>query len=525
MGYKHSQLDKSNLDWFEKDASKQTLVRMRIHLGAFRGLRGIEVHFKYPITVISGKNGTGKSTLLACAACAYHNSEISGFTPYLRQQPYYTPRDFFVQSTDEPSPTGYSIGYQFLLNYWRKTKALPSGIGLNWHYRNKSFSTEKWGRYSSRVERNVVYLGIERIVPHIETSVSKSYRRKFKTFWNAGYEEGVRKTVGRIIGRTYEDFYYRWHSKYRLPFVKSGGQAYSGFNMGAGEKALFEIFSTIYSCRDNLLLVIDEIELGLHEEAQIRLIEELKKICGERHIQIICTSHSPRVLNNLPPEARLHLEKEAGVVRVIPEISADYAAGLMSGVKHAELAIICEDGRAKNILTFALPNEIRQRVEIIPIGSAAAVMRYMAFRKKDKSLREACCFLDGDQTSSKQTNINSFFNALEQVTDKEEARRWIEKRLNFLPGTTNPEKWVISKRSNSAFKKLAGEFRVTINELNQYLGATSLADNHDEFYELAKRLNQDVSVIETRFVQCALEKSKPEVRKIIEFVSTFLAHA
>src|ERR1035437_10362880 len=494
MRYNYSQSDKSNLDWFEKDTSKRTLIRMKIERGvfgfknkivqakegrgSFRGLNDIEIHFKYPITVISGKNGTGKSTLLACAACAFHNLKYTGFRPYLRRQTYYTMSDFFVRSIGESSPTGSSVAYQILHDSWRKSKITPTGVGLNWQYRIKSYWGGKWNRNSSRIYRDVVYLGIERIVPHSEKSISKSYRSKFRKAGEEGYEKNVKETVGRIIGKPYEEFFYLKHSKYRLPLVKSCGQTYSGLNMGAGEKALFEIFSVVYACKKSLLLVIDEIELGLHEEAQIRLIEELKKICDERHVQIICTSHSPRVLNSLPPEARLHLEKEAGAVRIIPEISADYAAGLMSGVKHTELDIICEDGRAKNLLTLALPNEIRQRIEILPIGSAAAVVQYMAFRFKDKSSREACCFLDGDQAASFQKHINSFIKGLEQVKDKDEAKQWIQKRLNFLPGTTSPEKWVVSTRSSGAFKKLADEFRVTLNSLNEYLDAANLADGH-----------------------------------------------
>src|ERR1017187_7677400 len=150
MRYNYSQSDKSNLDWFEKDTSKRTLIRMKIERGvfgfknkivqakegrgSFRGLNDIEIHFKYPITVISGKNGTGKSTLLACAACAYHNSKFSGFKPF-----NYKFADFFAHSKEESSPTGYSIVYQFLYDNWRITKDNPTGTGLGWQYRNKSF--------------------------------------------------------------------------------------------------------------------------------------------------------------------------------------------------------------------------------------------------------------------------------------------------------------------------------------------------------------------------------------------------
>src|ERR1039458_8042322 len=142
MAYQLSEIDRKNLGWFEKDISKRTLVRMEIALGAFRGLRNVKVHFKYPITAISGKNGTGKSTLLACAACAYHNSKFSGFKPF-----NYKFADFFAHSKEESSPTGYSIVYQFLYDNWRITKDNPTGTGLGWQYRNKSASacnTPSW---------------------------------------------------------------------------------------------------------------------------------------------------------------------------------------------------------------------------------------------------------------------------------------------------------------------------------------------------------------------------------------------
>jgi predicted ATPase len=521
MAYQLSEIDRKNLGWFEKDISKRTLVRMEIALGAFRGLRNVKVHFKYPITAISGKNGTGKSTLLACAACAYHNSKFSGFKPF-----NYKFADFFAHSKEESSPTGYSIVYQFLYDNWRITKDNPTGTGLGWQYRNKSFSTGKWNRYSSRILRNVIFLGIERIVPYIERSVLKSNRRKFEKFYlrnkESKYEKQTRETVGRILGKTYDEFSFEYYSKYKVAHVKSKGLMYSGFNMGAGEKALFELFSTIYIYEDNLLLVIDEIELGLHEEAQCRLIDELKKICSERHIQIICTTHSPRILNSLPPEARLHLEKEGDAVRVIPGISADYAAGLMSGIKQAELDIVCEDKCAQKILSFSLPNEIRERVEIIPIGSAAAVARYMAFRLKDKKPCEVCCFLDGDKSATKQEQIRIFLNTLEQNKNKDEDEQWIKQRLAFLPSTTNPEHWVISKHSKGAFKKLAKEFGVSVGVLDGYIENAQLAGNHKLFFELSKRLRQDEEFVESRFMQCAVGKSKSEIGKIIKHVQHFL---
>ncbi len=75
MRYLYSQIDKSNLEWFAKDTSKATLMRLEIADGEIRGLSDLKIQFRYPITAVSGKNGTGKSTILACVACGFHNQK------------------------------------------------------------------------------------------------------------------------------------------------------------------------------------------------------------------------------------------------------------------------------------------------------------------------------------------------------------------------------------------------------------------------------------------------------------------
>ncbi len=519
MRYLYSQIDKSNLEWFEKDTSKATLMRLEIADGEIRGLSDLKLQFRYPITAISGKNGTGKSTVLACVACGFHNSS-SGFRPLNRRIPYYTFSDFFIQSAEEEPLAFVSIGYQILHDNWRKTKSLRSGVGLAWQTRRKFFG--RWNNYASRVRRNVVFCGIEGVVPHAEKSVSKSYRRAFQKAKEAGYETDVASTVGRILGRPYDEFYYKQHSKYRLPLVRVKKRSYSGFNMGAGENTLFEIFSTIYACEGSLLLVIDEIELGLHEEAQIQFIAELKEICFKRHIQIVCTTHSPRVLAALPPEGRVHLERMGDAVRVIPGISPEYAAGLLSGIKQSELDIYCEDDFAQEIITLTLPNELRSRITVIPIGSAAAVVRVLAARFKEKSDRASCGIVDGDQVQRKAEHVNVFISALENVKDRDASRDWIENRLTFLPSEARPESWVVKTVAGDISDNLADDFGVSKGELKTHIDAAAAAKDHTEMHLLGTKLNLPASTIRTRLIRAALRRSPEDASKLVEFVRRFL---
>ncbi len=271
MKYRYSHIDTKNLKWFSNDVTRSSLMKLELRRGSIRGLSPFKVHFRYPFSAIAGKNGSGKSTLLALAACAYHNKS-DGFSLPERNTPYYTMSDFFLQSAEEVAADGINIWYEFLYDNWRPSPIVPEGIGRAWQSRTKR-SGGKWSNYSRRVNRNVAFFGIERVVPHSERNVSKSYRKAFKRAESAGFETDVVDIVSRILGKQYDALWFREHSKYRLPHVKAKNNIYSGFNMGAGENALFEIMSTILAAPEGLLVVMDEIELGLHESAQRLMVK------------------------------------------------------------------------------------------------------------------------------------------------------------------------------------------------------------------------------------------------------------
>jgi|SRR5882672_1328280 len=86
MTYAYSQIDKSNLKWFQKDSTAHSLLAIELSRGNLRGLHSTSVSFSYPITAIAGQNGAGKTTLLALTACAYHNTAIA-YNPFGRPIP------------------------------------------------------------------------------------------------------------------------------------------------------------------------------------------------------------------------------------------------------------------------------------------------------------------------------------------------------------------------------------------------------------------------------------------------------
>jgi predicted ATPase len=487
MKYRYSRVDEENLKWFENDVTCATLSAVELRKGEIRGLNGLKIQLTYPISAFAGANGSGKSTILALAACAFHNVK-QGFRLPGRLVPYYTMSDFLVQSEDEVPLEGINIWYKILHNGWKKSPRLPTGIGPGWQSRSKN-KGGKWSHYSRRVDRNVVFFGIERVVPHSERSVSKSYRHHFQRAVLAGSEEAVQEIVGRILGRKYEDFWFRQFTKYRLPHVKTKGTVYSGFNMGAVENALFEIFSTIFAAPEGLLVVVDELELGLHDSAQRRFVKELKTICRDRHVQIICTTHSPTVLSCLPPEGRFFLERRAKDTTVTEGVSPDYAAGRLAEQNSQELDVFVEDGIAENMVRSILPVETRRRVNILPVGSAEAVVRQMAARFKERNRGDCVALLDGDQRTRRVKLLKHFLKMLEINRNEKEEQAWFEQRLDFLPGNLWPESWVFEKLVELNLNSLTNKMAISRVELFSLCENALNAGKKQEFHTLAKGLS------------------------------------
>ncbi len=92
--------------------------------------------------------------------------------------------------------------------------------------------------------------------------------------------------------------------------------------MAAGERAILRLSLEIAQLRDALVL-IDEVEAGLHPWVQQLLMLQLQQLALRNDLQVIVTSHSPVVLDSVPGNGRIFLERVqevrlAGQFRVRP---------------------------------------------------------------------------------------------------------------------------------------------------------------------------------------------------------------
>ena len=103
-----------------------------------------------------------------------------------------------------------------------------------------------------------------------------------------------------------------------------------GLKLASGERALLNFFSWLYivpyfkcidtsletGLRDNILLLIDEIDLYCHPLWQQKLIyyliEETRALFSGKKVQIVFTTHSPIVLSDIPQNNVIYLTRKNG---------------------------------------------------------------------------------------------------------------------------------------------------------------------------------------------------------------------
>ena len=395
--------------------------------GGLRGIDGLFVPFRYPIVALCGNNGVGKSTVLALAALAYHSPidwyvQRGPFRPQAKSgdRSYYTFGDFFLRGAGDQSVDGVSIT-------WTYRDAHP------WDPVTFTKSATRWGRYSARPDREVAFIPTGRVLPAHEVAGVRSVFFKQPSGINvSALPETAVQQFSFIMGREYQLAEIQESKRYTFERALSGVE-YTAFNMGAGESIVINLLHILHSLPRAGLLVIEEIESGLHPQAQMRLAQVLVQICVDRHAQVICSTHSEVFLDALPRQARLLLTRVGEDHEVYESPSTRVAVYEMTGETQPELTIYCEDLTAKILIEEALPHDLRVRSTVREIGSNRTVIRQGVSHLKSGFQMGVLCALDGDCA---EQDVEGWVGIESSGHDEYRPSHVI------LPGEIPPERWV-----------------------------------------------------------------------------------
>lgn len=474
-----------------------------------RGLDGVYIPFRYPITAICGPNGAGKSTVLALTVLAFHSPENwhvhwENTQPYRGsgERTYYRFPDFFV------SGSGDTI--------WEDVRIL-------WTYDDQGDektvdmvkTATRWGRYNRRAMREVDYLPIGRVLPAHETSrVRSRFARPSGTVSELLLSGRWIDRLSYVLGRRYNLAGVRERGRFVLP-VLSSGASYTGFNMGGGEGSLVSLFRILSEIPNGGFLGIEEVEVSLHPQAQKRLAEVLVQVCLEKRLQLVCTTHSELFLDSLPREARLLIARRGQGHRIDEAPSTRFAMYRMTGQVYPELAVYCEDSLAEALIRESIDEETRVRVKIATVGSAQAVVEQgVAHLRADHSMR-SLCILDGDCT---EDEIEGWLRAAGEGD--------LSGSVDYLrlPGEgLAPEMWILRQLERSEYlRRFAAEFDCSIGDAEEHVESAMVElDHHDVPYVLSERTNLDRESCLRRLVR-AVALDHPQMRVLRNDVEEFL---
>jgi hypothetical protein len=257
------------------------------------------------------------------------------------------------------------------------------------------------------------------------------------------------------------------------------GLSYSSFNMGAGEEVIISIISRMAELPEQSIVLIEELELGLHPKAQKLLMEKLFHIVLKKKLQLIFTTHSPFLFDAVPPQGRILLRKPSSKLEVIYEPSSSLAFSELTGETVKELTVYVEDKVAKLMLETLLDSTTRKRIHIADVGSRENVVRMVGAHYRNQELGKAVGIPDGDLT---EKLLIKYYNKYvlkegENFQDTFEENR--KKMFMNLPGDNAPEKYMLEKlKENEAFARHVDDSDAFVSFI---VNEISLSDHHGLF--------------------------------------------
>lgn len=352
-----------------------------ISIAGLRGWTGQRIDFHFPITAVVGENGAGKSTVLQCAASVYKE-------PPQFQRKYRFASDFFP---DTPWDLVENAEVEYGVRQGSET--ITSSIRK---------PTSRWRRNPQRPERHVEYIDLSRIQPiPSRHGYSKLANPSLREVSAELFDREDLARLGQVMGREYglarmahlDETHLR-----PVPVLGYRDIPYSGFHGGAGETTISELIKV--AIPDYSIVIIDEIETSLHPRTQRRLMRDLATICRQKQVQILLSTHSPYILDELPEQARAFIILGTdGERQMMYGVSPEFAMTKMDDVPQYECDLYVEDERAKTMLEEILVTkapDLVQRVRIIPYGAKSVGMALGQMVEKNRFPTPSRVFLDGD---------------------------------------------------------------------------------------------------------------------------------
>lgn len=296
------------------------------------------IDFRSPISIITGKNGAGKSTFINALKQAYNlqcESQEFGILTHLS--------DYKIKLENHNNQEIIVVDKKILKNDF----SLPPVNDL-------TFNSKTYVHFKNSTGYDMI-----------------SYRDTLEQYDPIGLSQDLTSRMKEILGKNIvlaekiideenNDLQY-----YRLKL--SDGTIYDSYTMGSGEYYVNQFLWALNDLIPGSIVVIEELENYLHSEAQKKLIELVYKYSHDKKVQFILTTHSPTLIDHVENTNRILIKNniDSNVISIneCPNWIAKDALGTNIDKK---IEILVEDEKARilirTIISHSNPNMLKQLI-------------------------------------------------------------------------------------------------------------------------------------------------------------------
>lgn len=363
--------------------SRTQLKKLKIE--KFRALDNVEIEFGDHITVVCGKNGTSKSSILGIAAQIFNfekdwvKDETLSFQQITGGSFKSQYSEHFRISEKFDVPGSMTVNIELFDGYTNqaataKLELMKRGKSPRPVVRNNSTAT---GNTSRNFTHPVIFLSLKRLYPIADRDykvIDFDYLQKHKQDFIGLTNELLNRNSSLATG-----------TEGTINSAVAHGDNYDQESVSAGEDNAGQIILALMSFRKlkeeypdykGGLLLIDEADAGLFPTAQVNLLKMLDRKCKSLNLQVVMTSHSPTLIEYAFEQSQkfrkkyktVYLSNTFGTVQVMQDwswvqISADIntkTVATISGTSLPNVNVYFEDKEAADIFAALM---IRQPVK------------------------------------------------------------------------------------------------------------------------------------------------------------------
>lgn len=435
----------------------------------YRKLKDLTLEFQPGINIISGTNGTCKSSILHIISNSFQgvNSDcdktkeclsiITKINQTINPKINHLTKGDNQYNDPAPGKKGnlYQVKYEngYTIGFRRHNARSTSRFSLKPKYSEPG---------ESLPESMVIYLGLTRLIPIGElTDVYASIRKSLPE----DYQNDIIKRYNELTGIPIKNI-----STHEIIGIKRRGEfeteleGIDSNTISAGEDNLFVILNALYSAKyyssvtnnKPSILLIDEMDAALHPSIQFKLLNLLRDFSREFNIQVVFTTHSLFLINKAlkakdniiylmkSPNNSVEKMLDPDIFKIEMQLSSETRQDLY---KDKKLPIFSEDDEARIMINFIFDilsekdqkfSSVRHYFHLVKMKSGCDNLKTLF---QDEVLTantlKAICILDGDSQLDDNHKTNNFNHNIIKLPGKASPEKVTFQHLNDLLSSEN----------------------------------------------------------------------------------------